>query len=284
MLMNYRLTAILMAMMTSLTILGVVTAHADTSLVQDPCAGPSELLAMLDRPTVGDSACAVPLGRAVLEAGIQRGMLSGTPGGRFVTVPDAELRLGLPDQSELVWLPPNLQYQHNDAGSGSAAGSTHGFGATTVGLKHEIGYSAHWQETIEDLVTLPSGSLLYGSDGWGNAVSGIVSYSPGGPFGLSLMLGISSQTAPTAAGGARFNSINPDVVATWLLNPRLQFYGEVYGQSRTAYGQGSGVDADGGVQYLLGRDWEVDLEEGIRLHGALGGFTHYTGIGVGALF
>ncbi|MHB8742130.1 MAG: transporter [Sulfuricaulis sp.] len=279
-----RLAAIHMATIAGLTLLGVATARAGIALVEDPCGGSSMLLATLDRPTVGDSSCVVPRGRIVLEAGIQRAALSGTPGGQFATLPNAELRFGLPDQSELVWLPPNLQYQHNKAGSGSAAGTAHGFSATTLGLKHEIGYNAQWQETIEDLVTAPSGSPLYGSHGWGDAASGIVSYSPGGPFGLSLMLGISSQTAPTAAGGNRFNSINPDIVVTWLSNPRLQFYGEVYGQSRTAYAQGSGFDADGGVQYLLDRKWEVDLEEGIRLHGELGGFERYTGIGLGALF
>ncbi|MHB8623168.1 MAG: transporter [Sulfuricaulis sp.] len=282
--MNNQLAAIHMATIAGLTLLGAATARAGTALAEDPCGGPSTLLATLDRPTVGDSSCVVAQGRVVLEAGIQRGALSATPGGHFATVPDAELRFGLSDQNELAWLPPNLQYQHNNAGPGSAAGTAHGFGATTLGLKHQIGYSAHWQETIEDLATAPSGSSLYGSHGWGNAASGIVSYSSGGPFGLSLMLGISSQTAPTAAGGNRFNSINPDIVVTWLSNPRLQFYGEVYGQNRTAYGQGSGFDADGGVQYLLDRKWEVDLEEGFRLHGELGGFARYTGIGLGTLF
>ena len=262
---------------------GVATARADAG-PENPCAGPSLLLSTLDRPTVGDSSCVVPEDHAVLEAGIQRGVLFGAPGGTFVAAPSAELRFGLPDQNELVWLPPNLQYERNDAASGNPTNTTHGFGATTLGLKHEIGYSAHWQETIEDLITAPSGSPLYGSHGFGDALSGIVSYSSGGAFGLSLMLGVSSQTVPTAAGGARFNSINPDVVVTWLSNPRLQFYGEVYGQSHTAYGQGSGFDADGGVQYLLDRQWEVDLEEGVRLQGTLGGFAHYTGVGLGAFF
>ncbi len=30
--------------------------------------------------------------------------------------------------------------------------------------------------------------------------------------------------------------------------------------------------------------WEADLEEGVRLSGNLGGFTHYYGVGSGFLF
>ena len=86
------------------------------------------------------------------------------------------------------------------------------------------------------------------------------------------------------SGGGRFTSVNPDITFTWLPLWNLQFYGEVYGQSRTGPGLGSGFDADGGVQYLLTPYCEVDLEEGVRLSGNLGGFTHYFGAGMGFLF
>ena len=48
--------------------------------VSDPCAGPSSLLALLDRPTVGDSACVVKPGDAVLETGWARYTLFGQSG------------------------------------------------------------------------------------------------------------------------------------------------------------------------------------------------------------
>ncbi|MHB1585855.1 MAG: transporter [Acidiferrobacteraceae bacterium] len=275
---------IVSAHLVSCVIVGCLLATAaHASAARNPCAGPSALLALLDRPTISDSSCVVPNGKTVLEAGVARGKFSSPPGGRFDTLPNAELRAGLADNNELVWLPPNFQYQRTDGAPGTAA-TNHGFGATVIGLKHEIGYDAHWQWTVEGLATLPSGSSFYGSHGAGAAFNGIVSYSPGGPFGVSLMLGATSQTEPTSAGGQRYQSINPDVTVTWQLSPRLQFYGEVYAQTHTAPGQNWGSDADGGVQYLVSRHWEVDLEEGVRLQGNLGGFTRYTGAGFGTLF
>jgi hypothetical protein len=248
-----------------------------------PCSGPSGLLGLLDRPTVGDSSCVVPQGQTVVEAGATAGNLYGTPGGgRIDTLPDLELRFGLPGNSEFVWLPPNFQYQSADGAPGIPAATARGFGPTTVGVKHELGYDRDWQWTAEALATLPSGDSTFGSHGLGAAVNAIVSYGSG-PLGVSLMVGVTSQTEPTAAGGQRFQSFNPDLVVTWESTARLQFYGEIYAQSASGYRQGWGTDADGGVQYLLTPDFEVDLEEGVRVQGNLGGFSNYTGVGLGLL-
>jgi hypothetical protein len=78
--------------------------------------------------------------------------------------------------------------------------------------------------------------------------------------------------------------INPDFTVTWQSSARLQFYAEVYGQSHTGHGQGWGSDADGGLQYLVTPRFEVDLEEGVKIQGNLGSFSHYTGVGTGLLF
>ncbi|MHB1951822.1 MAG: transporter [Acidiferrobacteraceae bacterium] len=229
---------------------------------------------------MSDSSCVVPDGKTILEAGVVRGRLSSPPGGRFMTLPNVELRAGLPGKNELVWLPPDFQYQR----AGAPVGTEHGFGPTVVGLKHEIGYDAHWQWTVEGLATLPSGNGFYGSHGAGAAFNAIVSYSPGGPLGISLMLGAASETEATDAGGGRYQSINPDLTVTWQSSARLQFYAEVYAESHSAPGQNWGSNADGGVQYLLSPNWEVDLEEGVRLQGGDGGFTSYTGAGFGTIF
>lgn len=254
-------------------------AHAAAAL---PCSGPSGLLGQIDRPTVGDSTCVVPEGMTVIEAGATAGNLYGAPGGKIDTLPNLELRWGLPGDSEFVWLPPNFQYQSVDAAPGLPPETVRGFGPTTVGIKHLVGYTDSWQWTDEALVTLPSGDSTFGSHGVGGALNAIVSYGDG-PFGVSLMVGITSQTEPTAAGGQRFQSFNPDLVATWQSTSRLQFYAEIYGQSHSGYRQGWGSDADGGVQYLLTPDFEVDLEEGVRMQGSLGGFSNYTGVGLGLL-
>ncbi|WP_298173482.1 hypothetical protein [Acidithiobacillus sp.] len=268
------ITALLAAL-----IMGIQTVHADDA-IQNPCAGPSALLALLDRPTVSDSACVVQYGQAVLEAGYQHANLTGTGGGTANNFPEAELRFGLPGNNEFVLLPPNDNVQRTPSDSTYFQG----FSATTVGIKHELGYTKHWLGAVESLFTLPSGSPAFGNRGLGVAFNGIVAYAPSDDTGISLQLGVTSQTNPALAGGGRFTSINPDITFTWLPLWNLQFYGEVYGQSRTGPGLGSGFDADGGVQYLLTTYCEVDLEEGVRLSGNLGGFTHYFGAGMGFLF
>ncbi len=219
----------------------------------------------------------------VLEAGGTAGNVYGAPGGEVDTFPNLELRFGLPDNSEFVWLPPNFQYESLSAGTAGPAVTLSGFGPMTVGIKHEFGYTEHWQWTAEALATVPSGSSRFGSHGVGGAINGIISYG-NGPIGVSLMAGVTSQTEPTAAGGQRFQSFNPDLVVTWLATSRLQFYGEVYAQSQAGYGLGWGTDADGGLQYLVNPNFEVDLEEGVRVQGDLGGFSNYTGVGLGMMF
>ncbi|MBU2724881.1 transporter, partial [Acidithiobacillus ferridurans] len=257
-------------------IMSTQAVRADDA-IQNPCTGPSALLALLDRPTVSDSACVVQDGQAVLEAGYQHANLTGAGGGTADNFPEAELRFGLPGNNEFVLLPPNDNVQRTPSDSTYFQG----FSATTVGIKHELGYTKHWLGAVESLFTLPSGSPAFGSRGTGVAFNGIVTYAPSDDTGISLQLGVTSQTNPALAGGGRFTSINPDITFTWSPLWNLQFYGEAYGQSRTGPGLGSGFDADGGVQYLLTPYCEVDLEEGARLSGNLGGFTHYFGAGMG---
>lgn len=246
------------------------------SATGDPCGGPSALLAILDRPTVGDSACTVPDRNVVLEMGIQRS--KNRDGGHGFNLPEAEFRFGMPSGNEFVLLPPNYM---RESGSGLAIG---GFGPAVIGIKHELGYTANWLGAVESLITLPSGSAAFGSAGAGVAVNGIVSYSPTSNTGLSMMLGISSQTVPHADGGSRYTSINPDFVATWGPADRWQLYAEVYGQSRTGPSQGMGWNADGGAQYLITPAIEVDFEIGSRLAGVLENFRNYVGVGLGLKF
>jgi Putative MetA-pathway of phenol degradation len=252
------------------------TNVAAQSPADDPCGGPSALLSILDRPTVGDSSCVVPDKQVVLEFGAQRS--SNRDGSHGFNVPEAEFRFGIPGNNELVLLPSNYTRQ---AGSGAVIS---GPGATVVGIKHELGYTANWLGAVESLVTLPSGNAFFGSAGAGVAVNGIVTYSPTSTTGLAMMLGVSSQTLSPHDGGGRYASVNPDFVATWSPRERVQLYAEVYGQSRTGPDQGSGWNADGGVQYLLTPSVEVDAEIGFRLAGLLGGFRNYVGLGLGVKY
>jgi hypothetical protein len=273
-----------------LTLLGLIAARGQVyaeqqqAAITDPCSGPSALLAILDRPTASDSACAVPLGRFVLEMGLQHANLRGPGGGTADNYPQAEVRVGLPGRNEFVLLPPNYNRQRMGAYSDSPAEEITGYSAVTLGLKHELGYTRYWLGAVEAIFTLPSGGSAFGSRGLGMTFNGIASYALSEQIGLSLQLGLSSQTNPVLAGGDRFTSLVSSFVATWQPADRLQLYGEVYGQSSTGPGKGAGYFADGGLQYLITSSWEVDLEGGVRLIGDLGGFTHYFGAGMGLSF
>ncbi len=246
----------------------------------DPCGGPSALLAILDRPTVSDSACAVPPGHAVLELGYQHADVRGAGGGTADDYPQAELRAGLPGRNEFKILFPN--YNSQRLGTPGAASS--GLSATAIGFKHEVGYNSRWLGSVEALFTLPSGDAAFGSGGLGAAFNGIFGYAVSDQVGISLQLGVSSQTVPKLDGGERSTSFISKLAASWQPAERLQFYGEVFGQTSAGPGEGAGVNFDGGIQYLVAHWWEVDLEEGVRLTGNLGGFTHYIGAGAGFLF
>ena len=243
--------------------------------VDDPCSGPAALLNMVDRPTVAGRACVVKYRKALLELGYQYQQLTASLAHQQ-NFPEAELRLGLPANNEFVILLPDYINQSISPHSG--------FSATTMGIKHEIGYNKHWLGAVEGLFVLPSGSAAFGSKGLGAALDGIISYTFNPYFNLLFMLGVSTETQSSHDGGQRFTSFNPDLVLTYSTNKNLDFYGEIYGQSKTSPGQGSGFNFDGGVIYLLFPCLTMDLEVGQRLNGNLGGFDHYFGAGMAIMF
>lgn len=251
--------------------------------VANPCAGWSVLLDMLDRPTVGDSPCVVQPDQVVLEAGWARYTLFNQPG-YALGYPQLELRIGLPHQNELVFLPPNISHAVMPI-PGAGSETVSGGSASIIGIKHEFGYDARWIWAGETLVTVPSGSPTYGAAATGYAINGIVGYNVTSAVALSLMLGVTHMaTAPQVQPGAYYWSVNPDLVLTWQTSQRFQLYLETYGQTHTGPGQGAGYNADGGVQYLVTRTFEVDAEVGQRISGNLGGWSRYFGVGFGLMF
>jgi hypothetical protein len=246
-----------------------LTAYAD--IINDPCGGPAALLNIANRPSAADSACVVPYKKMVLELGYQYMQLTHSLG-HAQNFPEATFRIGLPANNELVILLPNEIRLSSEPHSGSTA--------TVIGIKHELGYNQRWIATIESLITLPNGSAEFGSKGIGIAINGIVSYSFNSDFNLTFMLGGSTATTASSAGGQRFNSINPDLVLTYSINPKLNLFGELYGQSKTNPGENSGFNADSGFLYLVSPSVMVDIEAGQRISGSLVGFDHYVGTGI----
>jgi hypothetical protein len=209
-----------------------------------------------------------------------RANLRGEGSSKADSYPQAEVRFGLPGRNELKILAPNYASQR----SGTPQEASSGLSATSIGFKHELGYTSKWLGSVEAVLTLPSGNDVFGSRGLGTTINGIVAYSLSAHVGLSLQLGVSSLTDSVLAGGRRFTSFNQFLATTWNPIERLQVYGEFYGQTQTARNEGVGYNFDGGLQYLVTRWLEADLEAGVRLTGNLGGFTHYYGVGIGILF
>jgi hypothetical protein len=243
--------------------------------INDPCSGPFSLLAVVDRPTTGDSACTVANKKGVIELGIQSQKMYPGPGYQY-NLPEAEIRIGLPQHTEFVFLLSNYIHQ-------SVAPHT-GYTASVIGVKHRLSATQTLQTAVESLVTLPTGSSNFGSQGLGIAFSGIASYNATPALNLTLMLGVSTQAQPSNVGGQHSTSINPDAVITYSLNDKTDIYLETYGQTKTGPGQGSGFSSDTGIIYLLLPNMTVDAELGQRISGTLGGFSHYIGMGMAIAF
>lgn len=262
---------LLSALAISLVVIVAVVNDAVADKIEDPCTGPEELLSIVDRPTIQNSPCVVPFNKALIELGYQYLNLRG--GGNAQNYPEANFRLGLPWKTEVSVLLPNYIHQSIIPHSGNAA--------TVLGIKHQIGYTKDLIGTVEGIFTLPSGSRDFGSDGLGTAFNGIVSYKATSTVTFTLQCGVTSLTQSIADGGRRYTSFNPDLVMDWAPVKRLQFFGEIYGQTNTGPGQGGGVNMDAGIQYLLTRYLVVDVEVGQRISGQLGNFNNYIGSGLG---
>lgn len=249
------------------------SVFADT--IENPCGGPSAFLNIIDRPTVGDSPCVVPSKKSVLETGYEYQSLHSSSGHQQ-NFPESELRLGIPASNELVLLLPNYIHQSINPSAG--------FGATTLGIKHEIGYNKNWIGTIESLFTLPTGSDGFGSNALGVAINGIVGYAIKSNLNINFMFGGSTQTQSAFNDGERYTSFNPDIVFTYIVNPKVNCYAEVYGQTQAGPEQGGGYNFDGGFVFLPLQFLSMDLEFAQRINGSLGGFNHYFGAGMSFLF
>ncbi len=238
----------------------------------NPCADESPLT-YVDRPSIGTSPCVVPNKKTLLELGFIHASLLGE--GTQQLYPQAEFRIGLPKNSEIIVLLPSFTQQSINPDSG--------LGATSVGYKRIVAGTNQWIATAEGVLTLPSGSRNYGSKGYGETINGIFNYNLTSEFSVTSMLGVSYQTDPIFNGGGRFLTVNPDVILSWSKD-KVQIYGELFGQSKTAYDQNSGFNVDVGIMYLVRPHFMMDLTVGQRISGSLGGYSHFVGTGMAILF
>ncbi len=256
------------------TVLSTVFA-AKLPELKNPCTGPYALINLTNRGSNADSPCVVPAGQLETELGYQYQSLR--PGlGDLQSFPISALRFGLKSNNELLLFPP-FQYQQSVFPYSGI--STTGFGA-----KHFFGYNEKWVVAAEGQLLFPGGSAAFGSQGFEAVINAIANYSLSSTFTLSMMLGVSTATEPVFYGGGRFTSFNPDAELIYAPHPWLNFFAEVYGQTATGYGVGSGFNFDAGVLYLPFPAVVLDMELGQQLSGALGNFGQFISGGISILF
>lgn len=239
----------------------------------NPCRGPYALLNITNIGGNADSPCVVPEQDILLESSLQ--WQTNNPSGTQQNFPQADLRLGLPKLTEFTVYFPNYIHQNVIPHSG--------FGAMSVGMKHQFFYDEHWMVSAETLITPQNSNTAFGSGGWGTVVNGLINYTINPQYSVLVMLGGNSLTEPRGAGGGRFNSFTPDLVLSYAPSDTLNIFGEVFGQTKTSPDQGAGFNADLCVLYWWNKSLVFDVNVGQRLSGNLGGYRQFFAVGAAYL-
>lgn len=230
------------------------------------------LLNLINSPTNSDSPCTVKAKEMVIELNYQYQQLFN---GHQQYFPATELRFGLLNDNEWFITLPNYIYPSNWHS---------GFQTTITGLKHQLINNSQWVIAVETLLVLPGGSAIYGDKAIGVIFNGIIIYTLNSQWSLSGMMGATTQTDPRAAGGQRFNSLNPDWVLSYAPTEKIMTYVEVYGQSKTSAAQGAGFNIDEGLLLLFTPNIVLNTSITERLSGNLGGFERYISAGLAVKF
>lgn len=236
-----------------------VPASPSPSPVPDPCGGAqSNLLAVVDRPSIGYSPCAVKLHETVLEAGYAN---AASATGLTPAYPQGFLRFGAASQLEV------------DLIAGGRFDS--GFGA-----KYEFWHDARRAFGADFLYTAPTGIASLTAGGRTQTINLDYSTPLAGNFSIASTLGTQSSYAADLGGrGGRFFSLLPSMVLSDQWNPRAQAYIEFYGQTRTRPDGGAQFGVDVALQYLLAPQLELDVEAGQTENDITR--SHYAGFGFG---
>jgi Putative MetA-pathway of phenol degradation len=221
------------------------------------------LLSTANRPTVGYSACAVKQGTVVFELGYQN-QTTGSPQAGSVTsqIPQAFTRIGVAPRFELDVIGPN--YVATRAYDGiTPVARTSGVTDSGVGGKYELAASKRWIVGIDGLFTPPTGSTFL------TAGSSTITGNLDVAYALSEATGLGTTIAVSSAGGfepdgthARYGVTTPSLVVTTRPAPNTQLYAEYVYVSKIAAAEGGRAFADSGVQQLVGKNLELDLEYG----------------------
>jgi hypothetical protein len=251
----------------------------DTS---DPCGGPGTLLETIDRPTVGFSTCAVKKSTVVLEEGYENSSQGGSTASVTASFPNGFERVGVAERFELDLSGPNV----NRMRSGTSV--TNGLSDIGLGFKYELPPRGRFTYAFDGLFTAATGSGGFGNGGPAQTLDGDVSYTLSPAINIGTTLSASSTVGSTngSAGSvttARYGTFDPSLVVTVQVPNEYQFFAEVAGMTKTAPQAGGRSSTDFGVQKLVGRNVELDLEYGIDFTPVNGSRRRSVGTGFGLL-
>ncbi|MFN2527446.1 MAG: hypothetical protein ABR584_01855 [Candidatus Baltobacteraceae bacterium] len=252
------------------------------SAAPDPCGGDARLLATLNRPTVGYSACAVAPGTLVVEEGYQNTQQgSGTTASTLIQYPQSFIRYGLKQGFEIDLIGPSFNKLAAPEGAGGLARSS-GYSDGGLGIKYEFTPHGRYTVGIDGLYTGANGSPGFTGGGPTQTLNLDVAYSITPTFGIGTTLAYSSTSGFDAAGKkARFSIFLPSFVLTTQLANNYQLYSEYVYASKLAPDVGGRSFFDFGVQKLLGKRFELDIEQGISSTPDSNLKFNYIGVGFG---
>jgi hypothetical protein len=242
----------------------------------DPCGGATtNMLAALNRPTIGFSACAVKPHESVWELGYNN--LSLSDGSRAAIYPQGFIRFGAARKLEFDIVGPLYAVQR------LGATTQRGFLDMGVGAKYEYFQDDANVAAVDFLYAFPTGAPAFTAGAplatlnfdYGRSLSPV--------SGFATTIGVQSSYSQNLSGrSARFFSMLPSVAFTTQTNPRTQFYAEAYGQTKIRPDGGTLFGINGGIQYMLVPQVEVDAELGSVVTDLARG--HYLGVGLGLRF
>jgi len=244
-------------------------ANVTAQTVPPSCTGDNNMLAIIDRPSVGYSPCTVGNKILYIESGYSYQIL--TPSAYGHNLPQTEMRFGIMNNTEIEFFPPNYFEQSNPSQSALSA--------TTLGLKHVFYFDSHQMITGQGYVTPPSGNQYFGTTNTSFIINGIYGYNFDSGFSFVTTLGVAANAAPIANPAKNYYTFNPIIDLGLPITEKIAAYLEVYSQSKTALDQGWGVSMDGGLIFLAEKNLTFDVSAGQRMSGYLGGMDHYFGAG-----
>lgn len=250
----------------------------------DPCGGDARLLATLNRPTVGYSACAVAPGTIVFEEGYQNQQGSNANPSTLIQYPQSFTRIGVKDRFEVDVIGPYFNRLAVPDGTGGL-NRTSGYQDGGLGVKYEFTPRGRFTVGVDGLYTAPNGSRGFTGGGPTETANVDVAYAATPSFGIGTTLAFLRASGFDASGKQkRYGAFMPSGVLTTQLNDAYQVYAEYVYLSKLAPDQGGRAFVDYGVQHLLGKRFEIDLEQGVSITPDTTLKFSYIGFGFGVQF